>query len=175
MFDSRTLGSRVEGWPILPEDVELGFTHGIAVDSQGRIIVFNMSKHAVVVLDPEGRYLFSWGEEFAEGAHGLHLYRDHDGEECLILTDIERHLVAKYTLDGRELLNIAAPPVSEIYPSAESFKPTDADVAPNGDIYVVDGYGQYYVHRYDRNGRWLECWEAEGAKTANFKSRTVYG
>ena len=33
--------------------------------------------------------------------------------------------------------------------------PTDVAVAPNGDIYIVDGYGSQYVHRFDKNFKHL--------------------
>ncbi|MEC0229962.1 NHL repeat-containing protein [Paenibacillus alba] len=169
MSEPRLIAKPVIGWPRLPSSVELGYTHGIAVDSQDRIFIFNMSHHAVVVLDSEGNYLFSWGEAFARGAHGLHLSREANGEEFLYLTDIVRHLVAKYTLDGRELLTISAPPLSTAYPSSEQFKPTDVSVAPNGDIYVVDGYGEYYIHRYDCAGTWLSSWGGRGSCDGQFQ------
>lgn len=165
----RLIAEPTTDWPRIPEGIELGYTHGIAVDSQGRIFIFNMSKHAIVVLDPEGNYLFSWGEAFARGAHGMHLYRDDRGEECLLLTDIERHLVAKYSLDGRELLTFAAPPSTGAYDRPEKYVPTDVHAAPNGDVYVVDGYGQYYVHRYDRNGNWIQSWGGRGSGDGQFQ------
>jgi len=30
------------------------------------------------------------------------------------------------------------------------------DVAPNGDLYVTDGYASDYVHRFDRDGKYLK-------------------
>lgn len=169
MAEARALYEPVAGWPKLPDDVVLGYTHGIAEDSQGRIFVFNMSRHAVVVLDPSGTYLRSWGEEFSRGAHGMCLSRDRDGREYVFLTDIERHLVAKYTLDGQHVLTLEAPPASGVYPSPESYVPTDVDVAPNGDVYVADGYGQYYIHHYDPEGKWLGCWGGKGSGDGQFR------
>ncbi|MCM3748707.1 hypothetical protein M3223_15250 [Paenibacillus pasadenensis] len=163
----------VPGWAKLPENVELGYTHGVAVDSQNRLIVFNMSRHAVAFFDPSGQFLHSWGSEFAAGAHGLHLRQEEDGQEFLYLTDYARHLVAKYTLDGQEVLTIGVPPVPELYPNPESYMPTDVDVAPNGDIYVADGYGQYAVHRFDRTGKWLQCWG--GKNEAGLKFHEPHG
>ncbi|SDS33287.1 hypothetical protein SAMN05444162_1247 [Paenibacillaceae bacterium GAS479] len=157
----------VPGWAKLPEDVSLGFTHGIAVDSQKRVYVFNMSQHAVAVFDCSGHFSHSWGSDFAAGAHGMHLRREEDGQEYLYLTDISRHLIAKYTLDGEEVFTVGVPPLPDIYPTPGHYMPTDIDVAPNGDIYVVDGYGQYTVHRFDRTGRWLQHWGGkEGAEHA---------
>ncbi|BBI32907.1 hypothetical protein KCTCHS21_23060 [Cohnella abietis] len=148
----------IPDWAKLPESVTLGYTHGVATDSKDRVFVFNMSEHAIAIFDQDGEFLTSWGQAFAEGAHGMHLQQEDDGQEYVYLTDIARNLVAKYTLDGEEILTIGVPPVSGLYPTSEHYKPTDIDVAPNGDIYVVDGYGQYAIHRYDSKGNWLQCW-----------------
>jgi hypothetical protein len=37
------------------------------------------------------------------------------------------------------------------------------DVAPNGDLYVTDGYSSDYVHRFDRQGRYLETFGGKAA------------
>jgi hypothetical protein len=148
----------VPDWLKVPDSVKLGYTHGIAFDSLDRAFVFNMSEHAIAIFDRDGHFLKSWGSSFAKGAHGLHLRMEEDGKEYVYLTDIARHLVAKYTLDGEEALTIGAPPVPSLYGSPAQYKPTDIDVAPNGDIYVVDGYGEYALHRFDREGNWLHYW-----------------
>ncbi|MDI4650089.1 hypothetical protein [Cohnella hashimotonis] len=154
--------SPLAGWAKLPEGVALGYTHGLAEDTAGRIYVFNMSRHAVAIFEPDGEYVGSWGEEYAAGAHGLCLDREADGTEYLYVTDIRRHRVAKHTLDGREVLVLDVPPLSDIYEKPDKYRPTDVGVAPNGDIYVADGYGEYLIHRYDKDGRWLQSWGGRG-------------
>jgi peptidylglycine monooxygenase len=37
-----------------------------------------------------------------------------------------------------------------------NFNPTETAIAPNGDIYVVDGYRSQHVLRYDGQGRFLQ-------------------
>jgi DNA-binding beta-propeller fold protein YncE len=37
------------------------------------------------------------------------------------------------------------------------------DVAPNGDLYVTDGYSSDYVHRFDSRGRYLGTFGGKGA------------
>ena len=34
-----------------------------------------------------------------------------------------------------------------------SYNPTNVAIAPNGDVYVADGYGSYYINQYDTQGR----------------------
>lgn len=153
----------VEGWGDLPEGVRFGHTHGVVVDSQHRVYVHNRSKDAVVVFDRDGRFLSAWGEEFASGAHGMYLSREGDAE-FLYLADPVRHLVVKSTLDGREIWTLGVPPLPEAYPTAQAYKPTDVAVAPNGDVYVVDGYGQSWIHQYNARGEWLRSWGGKGTE-----------
>src|SRR5690606_24477156 len=49
------------------------------------------------------------------------------------------------------------PKEAGLYDTRETFIPTETAVAPNGDIYVADGYGQQYILQYDENGK-LKGW-----------------
>jgi hypothetical protein len=40
---------------------------------------------------------------------------------------------------------------------------TGMDVAPNGDLYVTDGYASDYIHRFDRTGKYLQSFGGKGA------------
>src|SRR5206468_2754925 len=80
-------------------------THGVAEDSQGRIYIkhtvgkTSQKGDAVVVFDPDGKFIKSWGAEFRGGAHGMHLVKE-NGVEFFYLCDTARHLLVKTTLDG---------------------------------------------------------------------------
>ena len=149
-------------WGHLPPGVAFGYTHGVVVDADDNVYVHNQSLDAVVIFDREGRFLSSWGPEFAGGAHGMYLYRAGD-RELLLLADPERHLVVKATLQGEVLLELGVPDRPEVYVSADLYRPTDACVAPNGDIYICDGYGQSWVHQYSAQGRHIRSWGGKGA------------
>lgn len=152
----------VEGWGALPPGVRFGYTHGVVVDAADNVYVHNRSRDAVVVFDRGGRFLGSWGEEFAAGAHGLYLIREGDAE-YLYLSDPTRQLVVKTTLDGQVLLRLPVPPLSEVYPQRDRYRPTEACVGPDGSIYVGDGYGRSWVHQYSAAGEWLRSWGGKGA------------
>ncbi len=134
----------------LPQTIKLGYTHGICVDIEDNVYVFNQSKAAVIKFDRKGNYVRTWGEEFQHGAHGMRL-TDEDAYQYLYLTDYERHVVVKTTLDGDVQYTINVPPRPDLYSGPSEFKPTDACVAPSGDVYVFDGYGKSYVHIYNRH------------------------
>ena len=158
----------IEGWGRLPKGVNYGYTHGVVVDSQDRVYVHNQSRDAVIVFDRDGNYLKSWGREFEKGAHGMFLNRE-GGSEYLYLADYQRHVVVKTTLDGDVLWTIGTPNLPDVYKSAEQYKPTDVAVAPNGDFYVCDGYGESWIHQYNSNAEWIRSWGGVGSEPGKVK------
>ena len=152
----------VPGWGHLPPDVRFGYTHGVVVDAEDNVYVHNQSKDAVAVFDRSGRFLGSWGEDFAASAHGMFLSRE-GAHEYLYLTDPQRQMVVKATLRGDILFRLGTPDVPEAYPSPDLYHPTDACVAPNGDIYVCDGYGEGWVHQYGADGAHIRSWGGKGS------------
>lgn len=151
----------VEGWAKLPSSMQWGYTHGIETDSQGRVYVFHTGSPSVIVFDEEGNVVASWGEQFAGGAHGFYLHEEADGA-YLYVTDIQRRLMVKLTLEGKEVLTIGTPERPDIYNEEKLFIPTDVAVAPNGDIYIADGYGEPYIHQYTKEGDYIRSWGGPG-------------
>lgn len=146
-----------EGWGALPPGVAFGYTHAVEVDAADNVYVHNRSRDAVAIFDREGRFLGSWGEAFAAGAHGMHLQHE-GGREYLYFADPVRHLVAKADLSGHVLWQLGVPDLPDVYPTADRYRPTGVAVAPCGDVYVCDGYGQHWIHRYSADGRRLQSW-----------------
>ncbi len=114
-------------------------------------LLTNHTQNNVLVYDTAGRLINSWGKEYP-GAHGLTISEE-GGTEYLYLTDYERHEVIKTTLEGRVVMTLPCPLDSEQYESPEAYKPTETAIAPNGDIYVADGYGEQWIIHYDAKGR----------------------
>ena len=113
-----------------------------------------------------GKFVKSWGKEFQGGAHGLHIHTE-GSQEYLYLCDTKRGIMVKTTLDGEEVFTLGYPKESEFYKldkdgkPATKYSPTNLAIAPNGDIYVGDGYGSSsvsYTHLdvYKRQG--FVCW-----------------
>lgn len=126
--------------------------HEMAMDRRGRIILAtNETRNNILIFNKDGKVLDAWGTEFP-GAHGLTLH-DEGGEEMLYLADYERHEVIKTTLQGKVLQTFGWPADSGKYASNAEFRPTETAVAPNGDVYIADGYGKDWVVHYDAAGR----------------------
>ena len=170
-----------EGWEQLPE----GWTHrdvaGVAVDSKDRVYLITRSEHPVIVFERDGRFVQSWGEGlFTMRTHGITIGPD-DSVYC---TDDGDHTVRKFTPDGELLMTLGTPgqpsdtgytgTVDSIQRSGPPFnRPTNLSVAPNGDLYISDGYGNARVHRYSAGGELLQSWGEPGGGPGQF--RTPHG
>jgi hypothetical protein len=174
----------IHDWGELPPSIKWGNTHGVVEDSHGNIYVHHTvhatstSGDSMVVFDRKGRFVRSWGKEFRGVAHGLHI-RKEGRDEFLYLTvnaanpkmvpqpDMQAVLV-KATPKGEIVWKIQGPPDIEAYrPAADGtpkrYNPTNIAIAPNGDIYVGDGYGSYYVNQYNSKAEYIRTFGGKGS------------
>ncbi|MCB0519913.1 MAG: 6-bladed beta-propeller [Lewinellaceae bacterium] len=135
--------------------------HEMVQDSQGRIVLLtNHTKNNVIIYDKSGQLLEVWGTDFP-GAHGLTLHVE-NGEDFLYITDYERHEVIKTTIDGKVVLVLPYPAETGQYEKADQYKPTETAIAPNGDIFVADGYGEQFILHYNSKGELLHFFGGKG-------------
>jgi hypothetical protein len=162
----------IHDWGELPANIKYGNTHGVVEDSQGHIYVHHTVNNAseshdtMVVFDDKGKFVKSWGKDFKGGAHGLHIAKE-GKNEFLYLCDTKRALVVKTTLGGEEVFTIGYPDQSEAYKpgpdgAKKKYSPTNLALAPNGDIYVGDGYGSSYINQYDKSGKYIRTFGGLG-------------
>jgi hypothetical protein len=163
----------IHDWGELPAGIKYGNTHGVVEDSQGRIYVHHTvhstaeNTDSMVVFDDKGKFIKSWGKEFKGGAHGLHL-RKEGSTEYLYLCDTKRALVVKTTLNGEEVFSLGYPDQAKEYEPGpdgkkKRYSPTNLAIAPNGDIYVGDGYGSSYINQYDSKGKYIRTFGGKGS------------
>jgi len=155
----------IHDWGELPRTIQYGNTHGVCEDSQGNIYIHHTvhansrSLDTMVVFDHKGKFVRSWGRQFKGGAHGLAI-RKEGNEEFLYLCDYQHGIVTKRTLKGEEVFTLGYPAESEAYKakdriSAVVYRPTNVAIAPNGDIYVGDGYGSSFINQYDQRAEFI--------------------
>jgi DNA-binding beta-propeller fold protein YncE len=159
-------------WGQLPAHIAYGNTHAVAEDSQGRIYIHHtvhaasQSADTIVVFDERGKFVRSWGKQFKGGAHGLHIQKE-GRDEFLYLSDSLHGIVTKRTLDGEEVFTLGYPQESKPYErggarTGLNYRPTNVAVAPNGDVYVADGYGSHYVHQYNKEAQYIRTFGGPG-------------
>ena len=158
-------------WGTVSPNIRYGNTHGVCEDSQGHIYIHHTvhstseSPDTIVVFDQDGKFVRSWGGQFKGGAHGLSI-RKEGSEEFLYLCDFQHGIVTKRTLKGEEVFTLGYPAESPAYQGkngmASSYRPTNVAIAPNGDIYVGDGYGSSYINQYNQKAQFIRTFGGLG-------------
>jgi hypothetical protein len=150
-----------------PTQFPVNDCHEMILDKKNRIFMTTTHpKNNILIYDRGGKILGSWGTDYP-GAHGLTISEEGE-EEFLFITDPETHKVCKTTLKGRKLFEINTPREISDYKSEDQFKPTETAIAPNGDIYVADGYGLDFIIQYDKSGNYIRHFGGKGNKDDNF-------
>ncbi len=176
----------IHNWPQLPAKFHWQTTHNVAVDSQGFVYVMhegrvNEPDHpSIFVFDPEGRYVRSFGNQYQGGGHGIEVRMEDDGQEYLYVCGYQQvKAFSKLDLKGEVVWHKHAPMQSEVYAAGEDtdpkkvwgrnrFMPTNFAFLPGGDFFLTDGYGSYYIHRYDKDGNWKSKMGGPGAGQGKF-------
>lgn len=165
-------------WLKLPAGrTQLGNMHGdIAVSSRDEVYVSVQDPQAgLQVYAPDGRFLRNVSNA-PEDFHGFVIRRQPDGE-FIYGARLRGQTILKMTLDGQIVMSIPASSIPDEYKvrNARSGQLavllTSVDVAPNGDLYVADGYASDYIHRFDRSGKYLSSF---GGKKEPYSFNTLH-
>ena len=159
----------IETWGTLPSGWSFGPVSAVAVDSQDRVYAFQRKDPPVLVFDRDGNYLNSWGQSAITDPHGFYIGPD----DIVYLTDRDDHVALRFTLDGKPLTILGergkasdtgcTKDGGRVLRAAGPFnKPTEMVPAPNGELYVTDGYRNSRVHRFSADGRLISSWGEPG-------------
>lgn len=148
--------ARQSGW-------ELGRVSWAAADREGLIYLLQRGEKAdaVVVVARDGRVVRSWGRGMYGVAHSIRV----DPQGNVWTTDANTSIVRKFSPEGKELLTIDLGPT----PAAcgerrwRTCGTTDVAFAPNGHVYVADGYWNARVVELTAEGRRVREWGTKGA------------
>lgn len=166
------------GWGELPDHIRWGDTHGVCIDEAGLIYIKHRATtpepmDAIVVFDPDGKYVRSFGKEFHGGGHGIDV-RKEGNEEFLYVSCIGLSFVAKTTLTGEIVWKKGVPREPGVYDKPNApYSPTNIAFAPDGGFYIADGYGSHYIHHYDKDAHWVRTWGGAGEEPG--RMRTPHG
>ena len=148
-------------WLRPPSGMVLGDTHGLCQDASGLIYLahtVHASSHrpeAIAVFTADGEFVRAFGAEFRGGAHGLALRAEADGE-FLYHCDVVRCEVVKTDPVGRGVWRSGYPSqLPEYAENSAPFIPTNVAFAPDGSLFVADGYGAHHVIAMSADGKFL--------------------
>jgi hypothetical protein len=154
-------------WGPLPTGTTFGGTHGaIAQDNAGNIYISTQSDTGILVYSPDGRFLKSIAGSFPEVHSMVHV--EEDGVEYFYTTvqkgtPEENWLFVKMKLDGTPVLKITAPPQVG-FKTPNEWRLTAALPAPDGSIFIANGYGDSRIFRFDRSGNYLKAYSGKGSE-----------
>lgn len=158
----------IPDWGQLPDGRSWGNVRTLVGDSQGRLYIQHAPPDEIVILDLDGQFLGAWPDIFEGHAHGLFISSEPDGE-YIYVSDMEKHVVVKCTLEGEPVWTLGEPgnPGDWGHPFN---RPCDMAVAPEGDFYVADGYGNRHVHHFDPDRKLIRSWGGKGTGPGEFGS-----
>jgi len=173
-----------EEWQRPPAGLEVRAC-AVSVDSQDRVYCFNRNaEHPVVIFDRDGNFLSSWGAGRFTFPHAIRIVRE-NGQDVVWLCDEHHHQFQKFTTGGRLLQTIGEKGAradtgvpADDFSSAAWKKvthgggpfnlPTDIAFAPDGSMFMTDGYGNARVHKFSPDAKYLFSWGEPGTAPGQF-------
>ncbi|WP_111980043.1 6-bladed beta-propeller [Algibacillus agarilyticus] len=182
-----------------PKSVPVENCHALAIDSKERIIMLTDDvRNNFIIYNKDGKLLETWGTEYP-GAHSIKVVNE-NGEDFIYIVDsgwitnpkwdgistdawdspfnkviAQSGFVAKLTIEGRLIFTIGHPQTIDVYRPDQPFRPTDIAIAPNGDLYITDGYGSDYLLQYDHQGRFIRRWGGHDNKNEHDNLVNTHG
>src|SRR5262245_17936038 len=92
----------VPDFPQLLPGTRLAGVSGVATDSKGNIFVFHRGTEPLLVFEPSGKFIRSFGKGLFKSAHGLRI----DKDDNIWTTDNADHIVIKFDHDGKVLMTL---------------------------------------------------------------------
>lgn len=148
-----------------PQVPGLGFPSSVTMDSAGQIYVLQREEQLdpVVVVNAQGQVLRAWGKGAYAIPHSIRI--DPRGNVWTVDASISQ--VNKFSPTGEKLLTIE---VGGQPKNGSNFNgATDVAFAPNGDVYVSDGYGNARIVVYSAKGEKLREWGKPGHGPGEFE------
>ena len=161
----------VPKWGQLPAGTAFGGTHGgIATDNAGQIYVSTQSETGILVYGPDGTLLKTIANEYPE-VHSI-FHANEGGEEYLYTTvqkgtPKENWLFVKMKTDGTVVQKITAP-LEAGFQTPNQWRLTAAVPAPDGSIFIANGYGDSRLFRFDKNGGYRASYAGKGESNGFF-------
>ena len=153
------------GWARVLSGMSLQGPSGVAVDSTDHVYVFQRQGPAVLKFDRSGEMQGAWQRQDGVPADAHHIHIGPD--DTVYLTDRDAHQVLLYDTGGHFLRSLGTRDQAAM--QAPFNHPADVCVAPSGELYVADGYGNSSVHRFSAAGDYITSFGSPGSGPGQFR------
>ena len=156
----------IPAWGLGPDGKSvLGPTHGsVVIDKAGNI--YTSANKGVVVFNPDGKVVRSFVDEEHSSLHDMEI-REEDGVEYIYGARNKGGVGIKFeAISGKIVLTIGLTNESGL--ALTGLKPTAITIAPNGDIFLSDGYASNIIFKYNKKGEYLSHFGKKGDALRDF-------
>lgn len=162
-------------WAKLPVGYSFGgATHGVAFDDEGLVYISHTGgPGSVFVFDQDGKFIKPLAAQHQGEGHGIDIRREGGVDFIYLSPNSFKHKAeplkaAKMTLAGEVIWEGGAPEQSRRYENREPFNVTNTSFCADGGWHVGDGYGSHFLHRYDKDGKYLTSFGGKGTEPGQF-------
>ena len=158
----------VPGWGLRPDgNSALGPTHGgVVIDKDGNVYV--SANKGVVVFSPDGKVVQEYlGPEYSN-IHDMEIRAEGDDEFIYGARNNNAEGIKFNAHSGKIVLKLPFPEESGL--KLRKFNPTAITVAPNGDIFLSDGYASNHIFKFDKTGKYLMHFGQKGNDLRQFNT-----
>ena len=158
----------VPGWGLRPDGTSaLGPTHGgVVVDKEGNVYV--SANKGVVVFSPDGKVLKEHVGDAYSNIHDLKIREEGDAEFIYGARNNNAEGIKFHAKTGEIVLKLPLPKESGL--NLMKFNPTAITIAPNGDIFLADGYASNHIFKFDKTGKYLLHFGSPGNELKQFNT-----
>jgi hypothetical protein len=158
----------VPGWGLRPNGKSaLGGTHGgVVVDKDGAIYV--SANKGVVVFAPDGMVIKEYLDKDFGSLHDMEIRVEGDQEFIYGARNTAAEGIKFNARTGEIVFKLPFPKESGL--ELKKFSPTAITVAPNGDIYLSDGYASNHIFVFDKTGKYLRHFGEKGNDLKQFNT-----
>jgi DNA-binding beta-propeller fold protein YncE len=129
-------------------------------------------EHYILVADRNGTVVDTWTQwdKLWDGSRGPHHIKinPYDPERHVWIIDDDLQQVLKFTNDGKQLVMTLGERLVPANDRSHFGRPTDIAWLPDGTFFVTDGYINSRVVKFDRDGKFLMTWGADGSGPGQF-------
>lgn len=158
----------VPGWGLRPDGQSaLGPTHGaVVIDKAGNI--YTSANKGVVVFSPEGKVVREYLGDKYSNIHDMEIRDEGDGEFIYGARNANAEGIKFRAQSGEIVLKLPFPEESGL--KLKAFNPTAITVAPNGDIFLSDGYASNHIFKFDKTGKYIKHFGSKGNDLKQFNT-----